>query len=107
MGEKDQQRENALLCYKSATHDLLATLSSLFPTQTHLAMLVRLALCVVLAVGAVTSAFDPLQHSGAASPYFDAPSQDGIPSATPANCQVDQAAYILRHGSYVITPAGS
>lgn len=45
------------------------------------------------------SAFDPLQHSGPASPYFDAPSQDGIPVSTPDGCQVDQAAYILRHGS--------
>jgi hypothetical protein len=43
--------------------------------------------------------FDPLQHSGPASPYFDAPSQDGISSDTPAGCVVDQAAYILRHGS--------
>ncbi|KAJ7685485.1 phosphoglycerate mutase-like protein [Mycena polygramma] len=43
--------------------------------------------------------FDPLQHSGAASPYFDAPSQDGIALDTPTGCVVDQAAYILRHGS--------
>ncbi|KAJ7827498.1 phosphoglycerate mutase-like protein [Mycena olivaceomarginata] len=43
--------------------------------------------------------FNPLQHSGPASPYFDAPSQDGIPSDTPTGCNVDQAAYIVRHGA--------
>ncbi|KAJ7583789.1 phosphoglycerate mutase-like protein [Mycena floridula] len=44
-------------------------------------------------------AFNPLQHSGPASPYFDAPSQAGISPETPDGCIVDQAAYILRHGS--------
>ncbi|KAJ6502198.1 phosphoglycerate mutase-like protein [Mycena sanguinolenta] len=43
--------------------------------------------------------FDPLHHSGPACPYFDAPSQDGIPDETPTGCVVDQAAYIVRHGS--------
>ncbi|KAF8056540.1 phosphoglycerate mutase-like protein [Lyophyllum atratum] len=62
-------------------------------------MLPQLALCITLTWATVTCAFDPLRHSGAASPYFDAPSQFGIPVATPANCQVDQAAYIVRHGS--------
>lgn len=45
--------------------------------------------------------FNPLQHSGPASPYFDAPSQEGIPTETPSGCRVDQAAYIVRHGSSV------
>ncbi|KAJ7217227.1 phosphoglycerate mutase-like protein [Mycena pura] len=45
------------------------------------------------------SSFNPLHHSGGSSPYFDAPSQDGISIDTPAGCVVDQAAYILRHGS--------
>ncbi|KAG6856608.1 hypothetical protein H0H87_002563 [Tephrocybe sp. NHM501043] len=54
---------------------------------------------LALAATATARAFNPLQHSGPASPYFDAPSQFGIPSPTPANCHVDQAAYILRHGS--------
>ncbi|KAJ7709541.1 phosphoglycerate mutase-like protein [Mycena rosella] len=54
------------------------------------------ALVIPVMAGA---SFDPLQHSGPASPYFDAPSQDGIPFDTPAGCVVDQAAYILRHGS--------
>ncbi|KAJ7510181.1 phosphoglycerate mutase-like protein [Mycena galericulata] len=55
-----------------------------------IAVSLPVAFCVV---------FDPLQHSGPASPYFDAPSQDGIPSDIPTGCVVDQAAYIVRHGS--------
>ncbi|KAF8878044.1 histidine phosphatase superfamily [Mucidula mucida] len=47
----------------------------------------------------VSAKFNPLHHSGPASPYFDAPSQFGIDVGTPENCVVDQAAYILRHGS--------
>nr|VWO97995.1 G-protein comlpex beta subunit CpcB [Ganoderma boninense] len=43
--------------------------------------------------------FNPLHHSGPASPYFDAPSQFGVPPSIPAQCRVDQAAYIVRHGS--------
>ncbi|KAG6917500.1 hypothetical protein DXG01_002364 [Tephrocybe rancida] len=62
-------------------------------------MLVQVALSAVLVGAAVAGSFDPLQHSGPASPYFDAPSQSGIASSTPSNCKVDQAAYILRHGS--------
>ncbi|KAJ7085762.1 phosphoglycerate mutase-like protein [Mycena belliarum] len=50
------------------------------------------------AASAVSHSFDPLRHSGPASPYFDAPSQDDI-SDMPAGCVVDQAAYIVRHGS--------
>ncbi|KAJ7172166.1 phosphoglycerate mutase-like protein [Mycena filopes] len=46
-----------------------------------------------------STSFNPLQHSGPASPYFNAPSQDGISPDTPTGCVVDQAAYILRHGS--------
>lgn len=45
--------------------------------------------------------FNPLRHSGPASSFFVAPSQAGIPYETPDGCVVDQAAYILRHGSYV------
>ncbi|KAJ7775204.1 phosphoglycerate mutase-like protein [Mycena metata] len=60
----------------------------------HLTILV-----VAVAISSVCSvSFNPLQHSGPASPYFDAPSQDGI-SDTTIGCVVDQAAYILRHGS--------
>ncbi|KAI0746699.1 phosphoglycerate mutase-like protein [Daedaleopsis nitida] len=59
-----------------------------------------LAFLVVFATSSgVSAAFDPLHHSGPASPYFDAASQSGISPSTPARCSVDQAAYILRHGS--------
>ncbi|KAG6811494.1 hypothetical protein H0H92_007142 [Tricholoma furcatifolium] len=52
-----------------------------------------------LAVVVAAESFNPLHHSGPASPYFDAPSQSGIAYETPSNCKVDQTAYILRHGS--------
>ncbi|KAG5653472.1 hypothetical protein H0H81_000241 [Sphagnurus paluster] len=60
-------------------------------------MFIRLSIPFVLGAVVLAGAFDPLQHAGPASPYFDAPSQ--IPSSTPPNCKVDQAAYILRHGA--------
>ncbi|KAG6874755.1 hypothetical protein C0992_006674 [Termitomyces sp. T32_za158] len=50
-------------------------------------------------VAVAAKSFNPLHHSGGSSPYFNAPSQDGIATSTPPNCKVDQAAYILRHGS--------
>jgi len=50
-------------------------------------------------VHAVAEEFNPLHHSGPASPYFDAPPEAGISKQTPGECVVDQAAYILRHGS--------
>ncbi|KAF8211856.1 phosphoglycerate mutase-like protein [Mycena galopus ATCC 62051] len=62
-----------------------------------------LAHILIAALVSIQSAFcvsfDPLHHSGPASPYFDAPSQDDIPYETPTGCVVDQAAYIVRHGS--------
>lgn len=61
-------------------------------------MLTTLELVAASASG-MSAEFNPLHHLGAASPYFDAPSQFGISSSTPARCSVDQAAYILRHGS--------
>ncbi len=65
-----------------------------------LTTLIAIALELVAASASGMSAqFNPLHHLGAASPYFDAPSQFGISSSTPARCSVDQAAYILRHGS--------
>ncbi|KAI3613264.1 histidine acid [Moniliophthora roreri] len=57
---------------------------------------------LVLAQAAVLASnvpFNPLHHSGPASPYFDAPSQSGIASEVPEGCVVDQAAYIARHGA--------
>ncbi|KAG5352795.1 hypothetical protein C0989_000457 [Termitomyces sp. Mn162] len=62
-------------------------------------MLAHVVLYAALVGAVATGPFDPLQHSGASSPYFNAPSQDGIATSTPSNCKVDQAAYILRHGS--------
>ncbi|KAJ7721557.1 phosphoglycerate mutase-like protein [Mycena maculata] len=56
-------------------------------------------LLAAASIPAFCAAFDPLHHSGPASPYFDAPSQDGISYDTPSGCVVDQAAYIVRHGS--------
>ncbi|KAI0366019.1 phosphoglycerate mutase-like protein [Pilatotrama ljubarskyi] len=60
-----------------------------------------LTLYLVLAayIAVCCGRFNPLHHSGAASPYFDAPSQFGISPSTPPQCVVDQAAYIVRHGS--------
>ncbi|THU89422.1 phosphoglycerate mutase-like protein [Dendrothele bispora CBS 962.96] len=57
---------------------------------------------VVLLVGAssvTAEQFDPLHHSGPASPYFVAPPLAGVPSTVPDGCVVDQAAWFLRHGS--------
>ncbi|TCD61551.1 hypothetical protein EIP91_008263 [Steccherinum ochraceum] len=42
--------------------------------------------------------FNPVEHSGPASPLFTAPSQAGIPYEIPEGCTVDQAAYMVRHG---------
>ncbi|KAI0330668.1 phosphoglycerate mutase-like protein [Cubamyces sp. BRFM 1775] len=62
-----------------------------------------LAVCFLVAVLQLVAKcygrFNPLHHSGAASPYFDAPSQFGISPSTPPQCFVDRAAYIVRHGS--------
>lgn len=54
--------------------------------------------CLVL-VTQVTAFFNPLQHLGAQSPYFSAPAQYGVSADLPSGCTVDQAAYLLRHGS--------
>lgn len=61
------------------------------------ALTVNLVLAALVAV--CYGRFDPLHHSGPASPYFDAPSQFGIDSTTPSQCVVESAAYIVRHGS--------
>ncbi|KIY71023.1 phosphoglycerate mutase-like protein [Cylindrobasidium torrendii FP15055 ss-10] len=63
------------------------------------------ALIFGLVVSAEAS-FNPLQHSGPASPYFDAPSRYDIDAdaVAPLGCKVDQAAYILRHGSRYAEP---
>ncbi|THU96832.1 phosphoglycerate mutase-like protein [Dendrothele bispora CBS 962.96] len=62
---------------------------------------------VVLLVGAssvTAEQFNPLHHSGPASPYFAAPPLAGVPSTVPDGCVVDQAAWLLRHGSRYLLP---
>ncbi|KIJ52658.1 hypothetical protein M422DRAFT_776265 [Sphaerobolus stellatus SS14] len=43
--------------------------------------------------------FIPFRHAGGQSPWFTAPSQFGVDASLPSGCTVDQAAYIVRHGS--------
>lgn len=45
------------------------------------------------------TATDPLKWLGANGPWYAGPDVNGISSEVPDNCYVDQAAYILRHGS--------
>ncbi|KAK9769146.1 putative Histidine acid phosphatase [Seiridium cardinale] len=45
------------------------------------------------------TATDPLKWLGANGPWYAGPNVNGISSEVPENCYVDQAAYILRHGS--------
>ncbi|KAK6209213.1 hypothetical protein LQW54_006533 [Pestalotiopsis sp. IQ-011] len=45
------------------------------------------------------TATDPLKWLGANGPWYAGPDVNGISSNVPDNCYVDQAAYILRHGS--------
>ncbi|RDX54432.1 phosphoglycerate mutase-like protein [Lentinus brumalis] len=68
--------------------------------NTAAALLSLACFALIQASGSRANAeFNPLHHSGPASPYFDAPAQFGIPPSTPVRCSVDQAAYIVRHGS--------
>lgn len=56
-------------------------------------------------VGAINfTNFKPLEHTGPAAPYFDAPSRFNISNTPPMGCIVDQAAYIIRHGASVHLP---
>ncbi|KAG7095621.1 hypothetical protein E1B28_006345 [Marasmius oreades] len=61
--------------------------------------LLLVAVLLVSPYSTATRVFNPLEHSGPASPYFDAPSQSNINTDLPEGCTVDQAAYILRHGA--------
>ncbi|KAK1570053.1 histidine acid phosphatase [Colletotrichum navitas] len=45
------------------------------------------------------SAAHPLEHLGANGPWIAGPNVNDISSDIPENCYVDQAAYVLRHGS--------
>ncbi|ROT35131.1 phosphoglycerate mutase-like protein [Sodiomyces alkalinus F11] len=52
---------------------------------------------VLLPDGALAK--NPLAHLGANGPWVAAPPVTGISTEIPENCHVDQAAYVLRHGS--------
>ncbi|ORY71158.1 histidine acid phosphatase [Pseudomassariella vexata] len=45
------------------------------------------------------SAIDPLKWLGANGPWYAGPNVNDISPEVPENCYVDQAAYVLRHGS--------
>jgi acid phosphatase len=45
------------------------------------------------------TATDPLKWLGANGPWYAGPDVNGVSSEVPDNCYVDQAAYVLRHGS--------
>ncbi|EHA28115.1 histidine acid phosphatase [Aspergillus niger ATCC 1015] len=42
---------------------------------------------------------NPLQYAGGNSPYFAGPNVFGIDNSVPEKCSVQQAAYVVRHGS--------
>ena len=65
-------------------------------------MLLWILAAIALAPIARAERFDPLHHSGPASPYFDAPvAADNVDYDTPDGCIVEQAAYLVRHGRSV------
>jgi hypothetical protein len=42
---------------------------------------------------------NPLQYSGANTPYLAGPNVNGVVNDVPDKCTVQQAAYVVRHGS--------
>ncbi|KAF7593111.1 hypothetical protein BBP40_012056 [Aspergillus hancockii] len=62
---------------------------------------ISLKTLLLLGLSSATSvhAFDPLQHLGANSPWFAGPNVNKISLTVPEGCSVDQAIYIVRHGS--------
>ncbi|KAL4813439.1 histidine phosphatase superfamily [Aspergillus spinulosporus] len=52
-----------------------------------------------LASTGYAGSFDPLEHLGANSPWFAGPNVNKISSDIPDGCSVDQAVYVVRHGS--------
>ncbi|PLB44439.1 phosphoglycerate mutase-like protein [Aspergillus steynii IBT 23096] len=57
-------------------------------------------LSVTLGASAVqASHFETLHHLGANSPWFAGPNVNSISNAVPDECSVDQAVYVVRHGS--------
>ncbi|KAK7443232.1 hypothetical protein VKT23_015830 [Stygiomarasmius scandens] len=65
--------------------------------ETFLCSLASVFLLLAAANSTVAESFNPLHHSGPASPYFVAPTLAS--SSVPDGCVVDQAAWLLRHGS--------
>ncbi|XHG04161.1 hypothetical protein AWENTII_007441 [Aspergillus wentii] len=51
--------------------------------------------------------FNILHHLGANSPWFAGPNINNIPPTIPDECTVDQAIYIVRHGSRYPDPGAS
>jgi hypothetical protein len=45
------------------------------------------------------TAQNPLQYAGANTPYLAGPNVNGVENTVPDKCTVQQAAYIVRHGS--------
>ncbi|KAL3471145.1 histidine phosphatase superfamily [Aspergillus californicus] len=45
------------------------------------------------------ASFNPLEHLGANSPWFAGPDLNKLSSDVPDGCSVDQAVYVVRHGS--------
>lgn len=56
-------------------------------------------LSLVLLTGAltVTAAFNPYEHLGNLSPYFDAPNLSGLSTDLPASCSVQQVSLVRSH----------
>lgn len=45
------------------------------------------------------TAQNPLQFAGGNTPYFAGPNVNGVENTVPDKCTVQQAAYVVRHGS--------
>lgn len=45
------------------------------------------------------TAQNPLQFAGGNAPYFAGPNVNGVENTVPDKCTVQQAAYVVRHGS--------
>ncbi|KAJ9259854.1 hypothetical protein DTO195F2_4731 [Paecilomyces variotii] len=58
-----------------------------------------------LGSAAPTVAFDVLHHLGGNSPWFASPNVNNVSPQVPDGCTVDQAVYIVRHGSRYPDPS--
>ncbi|PNS16402.1 Acid phosphatase PHO1 [Sphaceloma murrayae] len=54
---------------------------------------------ILALAGVVTAHFEALHHLGANSPWFEGPNVNQVSPDVPAQCKIDQAVYIVRHGS--------